>query len=1057
MEQQYRPPTTKLALIGKKTYHVFLSFRGPDVRKTLVDHLFEALSAAGLNVYKDDEKLEKGEEIWPSLEEAIKSSAIRVPIFSRGYAESAWCLKEAAAMLRTDDLIIPFFYYVDPTHVRYPQGNDSPYKQSFLKHYSHPNRHPTEEVDEWKNALLQICDRSGWSMDMAQGYEARLVKTVVNDLIKTLGRVPLEVAKHPVGMDSLKNAIVQKLNLNSGDEVVKVGIWGIGGIGKTTVAKAVYNQIYTNFEAASFISNIRATAAEPRDLRKLQNKILKDLTNYGEKVDNVDEGISLFRDRLGSKRVLMILDDVDAVEQLNALVGNWLCSGSRVIITSRNKHVLNVAQVSPEGIHEICGLEINEGLQLFCWYAFLRADPSPGFEDLSKRIVEACKGHPLSLEVIGSFLYDKQNDLGCWKEALDNIILNPDILDRLYISYKALRDEEKEIFLDIACFFIGEEKAYPIIFWKSLYRMVDTALNNLSMKSLIKIDGKGIFDMHDHLRDMGRIITEKEKEHTRLWEASHLRIISNKVNCSRLRIDGGNPQRLEILFRPGLRYLHLQNLSIEGMTKDTLAMLPPDLIWLRMEDCRLDIGINRAKRKRRHSFAGTSLELKTMQLQSCPGVDNIAISSLFSLPTMKLQHLNLGGCASLNNLPSVIGNLSELQHLYLGGCGILNNLPDTIGKLLQLKHLELAQCGNLNNLPDTIGNLSQLQHLDLGGCGSLNNLPDTIGNLSQLQHLNLGGCQSLNNVSTAIGNLSQLQHLNFGGCGSLNNVPDTIGNLSQLQHLNLGFCGSLNKLPDTIGNLSQLQHLELSVYEYLNLFQCGSLQKLPDTIGNLSQLQHLNLKWCGSLNSLPDTFGNLTNLQHLYLEVCGNLCNLPDTFGNLSQVQQLDFMGCGSLNNLPDTIGNLSLLCYLSLSGCGSLNNLPDTIGNLSGLQHLSLAGCRRLNNLPQTIGNLSQLQLLSLRECESLNNLPHTIGNLSQLQQLDLAECKSLNNLPDTIDNLSQLKQLNLGGCRSLKSLPHTIGNLSQLQHLNLEGCGSLNNLADTISNLPQLKLNMG
>ncbi|GLJ30524.1 hypothetical protein SUGI_0604290 [Cryptomeria japonica] len=166
---RYEPPTAKLAFESDKSYHVFLSFRGEDVRKTLVDHLFEALSTAGLNVFLDSEKLEKGEIIGESLERAIGSSAIRIPIFSKGYAESAWCLKEAAAMLTTPGLIIPLFYYVNPTHVRYPVNVSSPYRQAFMKHYGHSARYPVEEIDGWKDALEKICSRSGWSMDITQG------------------------------------------------------------------------------------------------------------------------------------------------------------------------------------------------------------------------------------------------------------------------------------------------------------------------------------------------------------------------------------------------------------------------------------------------------------------------------------------------------------------------------------------------------------------------------------------------------------------------------------------------------------------------------------------------------------------------------------------------------------------------------------------------------------------------------------------------------------------------------------------------------------------------
>ncbi|GLJ50768.1 hypothetical protein SUGI_1081350 [Cryptomeria japonica] len=539
---------------------------GEDVRKNLVDHLYEALTAAGLNVFLDTHKLKKGEIIGLSLERAVESSAIRIPIFSKEYADSVWCLKEAAAMLKTPDLIIPLFYDMDPTNVRYPLKDSSPYKQAFLKHYTHSDqcqreeiewwkyglqqicpclqlyghsvRLPRKEIDGWKNALKEICSRSGWSMDITGGFEAQLVKRVANDVIKTLDRVPLEVAKHPVGLESVTDDIIHKFKLNSKGGVVKPGLWGIGGIGKTTAAKALYNQVYGDFDSASFVFNVRATAADATGLTKLQRKIIKDVTKCGEEVDSVDEGKSFLRDRLGGKRLLLILDDVDDVVQLNALVGDWLAPGSRVIITSRDKHIFHVAGVSSECIHEMSGLQGNESIQLFSWHAFLRASPSPTQKDLSKRIVEACKGHPLSLEVIGAFLYDKHNETDCWTEAVGNITLNQDIQKTLYISYSALSEEEKEIFLDIACYFIGEHKRYPIVFWNSLLRMVHTAISNLSLKLLIKIDEEGVFDMHDHLRDMGQTIAEEEKQGTRLWETAHLSTVSNNTNFSRLRLSG---------------------------------------------------------------------------------------------------------------------------------------------------------------------------------------------------------------------------------------------------------------------------------------------------------------------------------------------------------------------------------------------------------------------------------------------------------------------------------------------------------------------------------------
>ncbi|GLJ50963.1 hypothetical protein SUGI_1085360 [Cryptomeria japonica] len=732
--------------------------------------------------------------------------------------------------------------------------------------------------------------------------EVRLIKTVVNDVIKTFDRVHLQVAKHPVGLEIVTDNLIHKFKLNSEGGVIKGGLWGIGGIGKTTLAKALYNQVSAKFDAASFVFNVRATAAaaEGRDLIKLQMQILKDLISYDGEVNSVEEGISLFKHRLGGKRVLLILDDMDGREQSEALVGDWLAPRSRLIITSRNKHILHHAGVSSEFIHEMSGLQINESLHLFCWHAFLRELPTPTHKDLSERIVEACQGHPLSLEIIGSLLYDKQNDPNCWTEAFNNITLHPGIHERLEISYHALTKEEKEIFLDIVCFFIGENKTYPIVFWSSLYRRVHTAINNLSLKLLIKIDSESRFDMHDHLRDMGRSIAERERERegTRVWDAVHLnRGVSNNNIISRgIRLNGGNSQGIKTLCGPGLRLLHLENVPIAGIT-----LLPPSLIWLRLKDC---------EKPSLFSFMSNIWRFAIQQPFHFRLVDNI-----WDLRILQID-----------------GNISNLQY----------SLSYIFGNLSQLQHLQLRYCSKLNKLPRTIGNLSKLQSLYLEGCRKLKKLPRTIGSLSQLQHLDLGGCTNLKKLPETTDNLSQLEHLNLFGCDNLNNLPDTIGNLSQLQHLDLRACTNLNNLPNTIGNLSQLQHLDLG--------WCTNLNNLPDTIGNISQLQHLDLGGCTNLNNLPDTIGHLSQLQHLYLRDCTNLNNLPDAIGNLSLLHHLDLRGCTDLNNLPDTISNLSQLQHLDLRGCTNLNNLPDTIGNLSQLQHLDLGGCKNLNNLPDTI-----------------------------------------------------------------------------------------------------------
>ena len=140
---------------------VFLSFRGPDVRRGFVDHLYTAMTSAGIHVFLDAHQLNKGEDINTAIEHAIESSRIRIPIFSPDYANSVWCLNECLLISRQkqESLTVPLFYKVDPSHVRHPERSESPYSQAF-EHYQ--NR---QEIHEWKNALFAVSSLAGWSLD----------------------------------------------------------------------------------------------------------------------------------------------------------------------------------------------------------------------------------------------------------------------------------------------------------------------------------------------------------------------------------------------------------------------------------------------------------------------------------------------------------------------------------------------------------------------------------------------------------------------------------------------------------------------------------------------------------------------------------------------------------------------------------------------------------------------------------------------------------------------------------------------------------------------------
>ncbi|GLJ17610.1 hypothetical protein SUGI_0306640 [Cryptomeria japonica] len=854
--KHYRPLSSQTLIHREKRYHIFLSFRGADVRKTLVDHLYQSLSTAGLNVFLDSERLEKGDSIGISLQRAIQSSAIHIPIFSAHYALSPWCLKELSLMwdfksISTGTTIIPLFYNVEPSDVRYPDKKGGPYAEAFHKHYTQ-GRHEHHEITAWKAALFQVSSLSGWSLtETALGYEGRLVKQVVTDVLKTLNVTVLDVAKRPVGLKARTEEVIKLLKIDDSraDRLI-VGIWGMGGLGKSTLAKAIYNEIHHLFEASSFASEVRATAGEStKGLRKLQQHVLQDLMKAEMKLKSADQGKMVMRNCLASIRALVILDDVSDEKQVDALVGDWYGQGSRIIITSRDKSILEAGQV--DAIYHMNGLDIEESTQLFSWHAFLRACPDKGYKDMTERIVKACRGLPLSLEIIGAHLYGKRN-IRYWSDALTKIenVEYEKIYQTLKISYDALPVQEKRIFLDIACFFItlklqdgifSSKRAYNMDFYIKFWgvlgcRAVYTSLQNLEGKSLIVIqehkynesededqnDELGPyfceFSMHNQIRDLGRRMVEEESwddpaQRSRVWrEEDIFNVLARKEEMSSVR---------GVMWK---RYLELQGIdSLQAMhnlefmlwwdlhLRTQITIFPLNLRYLVLSNCQLE-------------ECEPCLEMPETESDS----DSNG-SSLFSTVLPKsiaqlklLRYLDLSRTKQ-SCLPKEFGELLYLEELYLFSC-CLEALPQTFGNLVNLNTLDISN-NLLSKIPSSFKYLKSLAYLKAARNSELVELlclPRGIINLNvkqclklekfsimssmpKLDALDLSHCHSLAQISS-LDLAESLKRLKLDGCKKLVDLTDLPEGLICLD---ISGCSQLQKF----SSVTQVKRLNVMIFE----------------------------------------------------------------------------------------------------------------------------------------------------------------------------------------------------------------------------------------------------
>ena len=350
--------------------------------------------------------------------------------------------------------------------------------------------------------------------------ESEDIEEITKSIFDELNHELSDDSEHLVGINS---RVKEMMNLFStmSDDVCFIGIWGMAGIGKTTLASAIYYRICHQFDASSFIRDIRETIEKDKQgLVNLQKQLLFETLMVKEvNIWNHYDGIKVIKKRLQNKKVLIVLDDVDKDEQLKALAGSpdWFGLGSMIIITSKDKHLL-IRHHLGTTICQVNGLDDDEALELFSWTVFKQTYPKKDFEDLSNGFVKYAKRLPIALKVLSSSLIDRSREV--WEDYLHQLeeIPEGEILDKLEISYRGLNEIEKNLFLDIACFFKGEDKNRVVhIEGFGCKKNIEA----LKEKSLITILG-GKLRMHDLIQEMAwRVVHRKSPQEpgrrSRLW------------------------------------------------------------------------------------------------------------------------------------------------------------------------------------------------------------------------------------------------------------------------------------------------------------------------------------------------------------------------------------------------------------------------------------------------------------------------------------------------------------------------------------------------------------
>ncbi|XP_027336565.1 TMV resistance protein N-like [Abrus precatorius] len=711
-------------------HDVFLSFRGRDTRWNFVSHLYAALSNAGIRTFLDDEKLDRGTELEPELLRAIEGSRICIVVFSHTYAESSWCLMELEKIMECHETIgqevMPVFHDVDPCDVRNQTGI---FQEAFEGHaigYSGV----TDVLLRWKRALKNAANLAGWHAKSFKS-ENMLVKEIVDCILRKVENRYMSIPSFPVGLSSRAQDVILFLEARSRTTSI-VGIWGMGGSGKTAIAKAVYNQIHHKFEDTSFLQNVREACEKPRGQIDLQEQLLCDIDQTRRvKILDDESGKTMIKERLCSRRILIVLDDINSSGQLNALCGdrNWVGRGSIIIVTTRDVHILNVLTV--DYVYEVKEMNNNESLELFNWHAFKGKSPREDFVELSRHVVAYCRGLPLALEVIGSCLYQRTKEQ--WKSVISKLkrIPNHEIQQKLKISYDGLNDDtEREIFLDICCFFIGKDRAYVTDILNGCDFYAEIGITVLIERCLLKVEYKNKLGMHGLLRDMGREIIRQESKknpetRSRLWfQEDVLNVLTEDSGTKDVKgLALKLPRNSKACFKTkafkkmkNLRVLQLDYVQLTG----NYGYLSKRLRWVHW-----------------HGFPSTCLPSEFC-LENLVAIDlrHSNLKIVWKEPQLleRLKFLNLSHSRSLTKTPD-FSTLPNLEKLILKHCPSLSEVHQSIGDLRNILLINLKDCTRLGNLPRNIYKLKSLKTLVISGCSKIDKVEEDIVQMESLTTL----------------------------------------------------------------------------------------------------------------------------------------------------------------------------------------------------------------------------------------------------------------------------------------------------------------------------------
>ncbi|GKV49784.1 hypothetical protein SLEP1_g56514 [Rubroshorea leprosula] len=706
-----------------------------------------------------------------------------------------------------------------------------------------------------------------------------------------------------IGRENDVSKIVDLLiDPNNEESLSVISVVGMGGLGKTTLAKSVQNheKIVRNFGKTIFIC-----VSEVFDVKKILKEMLESLTKEGCSIENEATIVGKIQDELKNENCLLILDDVWNEDRMKweafrgCLLEITKNKVSRMVVTTRSENVASIMGALGEHMYHLEGLKDEE-----CW-SIIKQRAFGGssvldleLEAIGRQIAKKCKGVPLVANVIGASL-SNQRDRGEWVSINNSLSSLED--DRrtwtvrvLQLSFDRLPNTTLKQCFAFCSIFPQDwkiEKEMLIQLW-----MAEGFLLPSQGSSMEDIGNKYFNDLLSYC-----LFLEEERDSTG-------KIKSCKMHDLIHDLATYNSKSETLILKAGSEsnIAHVRHLNLVDAEK----MVPANFV----------------------EVAGKlhSLFLKGDILGKMPD----------SFKRLRILSFENRWRANTEQLPTWIGKMKHLRYLDIS-CANIKELPQFIMELYSLQTLRFMHCSQIVKQPEGVENLVSLRHIYFNNYSCM---PLRIGRLKDLQTLQLFvvGPQEGSRIEE-LGCLNQLE-------GKLNICDlEHVENYSEAEKANLSGKIGLYKLrldwternteecnhdEDVLAGLKPPPNLRILTIDCYGGEKCPSWMEpsLSESF-SLKNLVNLKILRCKKLKSMPIMIG-LSSLQRLRISDCLELTRIGE-YSFPKSLKRLDIRSCPRLETIGDSISTLTCLEELELTKCGDLRLIPTMSGFSISVQNL--------------------------------------------------------------------------------------------------------------------------